>query len=212
MLSCGTFKESSRSYSPDNTKYLLHYYYIEIPWAAGAEKSIAVLKPTQSIRKANKFSLSGSYIDTVYWKGNDTVIAEENFIEYQRRSKSYFKDSVFSLNGVFIETVLKDPIDSDYSKKIIHQELSPDQKRELIVYTYEKSGSDYYLLNVSVINIHDTIPKFGNLFISERRCITHAKWSTANTLIFKIQYDCRFVAQYYFVKNRPHVNVNVEPE
>jgi hypothetical protein len=212
LFSCGTFKELSRTYSPDKTKYLLHYYHIEVPWAAGAEKSIAILKPNQSVRKANKYSISGGYIDTIYWKGNDTVIAEEDFIEYQRQGKSYFKNSEFSLNGVSVKTILKDPIESNYTRKIIYQERSPDNKRQLIVYTYEKPGSDYYLLNVSVLNINDTIPKFGNLFISEQRCVTETRWSTENTIILKIQNSCRFIVQFYFVKNRPHVNINVEPE
>src|SRR5262245_29712312 len=84
LFSCGKYQEESRSYSPDHTKYILRYYYIEVPWSPGSPLWHAILRSPQTIRSANKYALRTWRIDSISWMSNDTAIAEENFIELTR--------------------------------------------------------------------------------------------------------------------------------
>jgi len=199
LYSCGSFREASRTYSPDNSKYLLRYYFIEVPWAAGAHLSLSVLNSTQPIRHSNKYRLipgernsyKHSYIDAVYWKDNDTLIAVENFMEFKRRGKSVFKESIFSLNGVIVKVELsKDPIDSTYERNIVYREISPDRQKELVVYTYVNPGKYYNYFNISVINVNDTVPKYGNFYIltysSIGVCNPDIGWDSTGILNFRL--------------------------
>jgi hypothetical protein len=118
---------------------------------------------------------------------------------------------MFSLNGVIVQVVLKDPIDSSYSKKIIYREMSPDKQHELIVYKYDKPGKKRDLLNVSVINKNDSIPKFGNFFLnSERHSIVGISWHTADTIVFRLSKISYFPIKFYLVENRPSIKVRVQ--
>ena len=142
-----TFTEFSRTYSPDSSKFLLSYDYVQGAWDGGRSSSVAILNSTDSVKTENiKYSYSTYDFDKIYWKGNDTILIEDKYTEFISQGKSPLKDTV--LNGVIIKIVHKDPIDTSFTRKIFYQEISPNGKYDLIVYKYVKPVNGIYFLNV----------------------------------------------------------------
>ena len=211
ITSPGTFTEFSRTYSPDSSKFLLSYDYVQGAWDGGRSSSVAILNSTDSVKTENiKYSYSTYDFDKIYWKGNDTILIEDKYTEFISQGKSPLKDTV--LNGVIIKIVHKDPIDTSFTRKIFYQEISPNGKYDLIVYKYVKPVNGIYFLNISVINIGDTIPKFGNFYISRWGfdCFTDIRWNKASILDCKVSSSCYYSFTEYLVKHRPDIKYKVQ--
>lgn len=208
IISPGAFQELSRKYASDSSKYLLSYEYAQGPWDGGRSWLITVMQATDSVSGANKFrTFSNNDIDSMYWKGNDTVVIHEKYAHYISRGKSAFESSLFKINGAYIKIIQKDPIDSAYTRKIYYREVSPGGRYEVVVYRYVKPENHYYFLNVSVIPKGDSIPRFGNFFISwyEEECINGIKWRAGDTLDIQIHSVYGSIFNDYLVKNRPAI-------
>ena len=211
FTSPGTFTEFSRIYSPDSSKFLLKYDFIQGAWDGGRSSSVTILKSTDSIISENiKYSFSSYDYDKIYWKGNDTIIIEDKYTEFLSLGKSPLNDT--TLNGVTVKVVHKDPIDTSFTRKIFYQESSPNGKYDLIVYKYVKPVSGNYFLNISVINKGDTIPKFGNFYISrwDFDCFTDIRWDDSSILDCKVSESCYYSFTDYLVKNRPTLKFKVQ--
>lgn len=201
----GTFTERSRTYSPDSTKFLLNYAYEQGAWDGGRSYFIAILKITDSVEStASQYKFFSYDVDDVYWQGSDTVIVAEKFTEFVSRGKSQFKDSIFPMNGTIMKVVHKDPIDTSYERKVFYRETSPSQKYDLIVYRYVKPVNGYYFLNISVIHKNDSIPKYGNFYVSrfDFDCFNDIRWLKGDTLDIKVSRSCFYSFEDYLVKNR----------
>lgn len=120
------------------------------------------------------------------------------------------KDTV--LNGVTVKIIRRDPIDTTFTRNIFYRETSPNGKYELVVYKYVKPENGNYFLNISVINKGDSIPKFGNFYISrwDFDCFTDIRWDKTNTLDCKVSSSCYNSFADYLVKNRPDIKYNVQ--
>lgn len=215
LTSCLTspevFTEFSRDYSPDGSRFILKYNYTQGAWDGGRTYAFTVLNSVDSlIPKQIKFAYSSLDLDTMYWKNNDTVIIEEKFTEYLSHGKLSLVDTV--LNGITFKVMLKDPIDSSFSKKIFYREISPNKKYDLIVYKYVKPENGNYFLNISVINLGDSIPRFGNFYVSrfDFDCFTDIRWDNASILDIKVSESCFYSFEDYLVKNRPDIKYNVQ--
>lgn len=211
ITSPGTFTEFSRTYSPDSSKFLLKYDYVQGAYDGGRSSSVTILNSTDSVKSDNiKFSYSSYDYDKIYWKGNDTVIIEDKYTELISEGKSPLKDT--ALNGVTIKIFHRDPIDTSFTRKIFYQDTSPNGKYNLIVYKYVKPVNGNYFLNISVINKGDSIPKFGNFYISKYDfdCFTDIRWDSTNTLDCKVYESCYYVFKDYLVKNRPDIKYRVQ--
>jgi hypothetical protein len=216
LVSCnfaspGTFTEFSRTYSPDSSRFLLKYGYAQGAWDGGRSWGLTILKATDSAKPENiKFSYSNYDFDNVYWKGNDTVVVEEKFTEFMSLGKSALKDTI--LDGVVVKIVQRDPVDTSFTRKIFYRETSPDGRHDLLVYKYVKPVSGNYFLNISVINKGDSIPKYGNFYISrwDFDCFNDIRWEKTNTLDCKVSSSCYYSFEDYLVKNRPDVKYRVE--
>lgn len=211
IMSPGTFREFSRTYSPDSTKFLLKYDYVQGAWDGGRTWAVTIMNSTDTVKPDNfKFSYSSLDFDNIYWKSNDTVILEEKYTEFISEGKSNLKDTV--LNGVTIKVIQKDPIDTSFTRKIFYRETSPNGKYELIVYKYVKPVNGNYFLNISIINKGDSIPKFGNFYISKYDfdCFTDIRWDSASALDIKVDGGCYYAFKDYLVKNKPDIQYKVQ--
>ena len=207
----GTFTEFSRTYSSDSSKFILNYDYVQGAWDGGRSSLVTILNSTDSVKPDNiKYSYSTYHFDNVYWKSNDTVLIEDKYTEFISQGKSPLKDTVF--NGVTIKIIHKDPIDTSFTRKIFYRSTSPDGKYDLIVYKYVKPVNGNYFLNISVINKGDTIPKYGNFYISrwDFDCFTDIRWDSSSILDCKVSIGCFNSFADYLVKNRPDIKYNVQ--
>ncbi len=211
ITSPGTFTAFSRIYSPDSSKFLLSFNFVQGSWDGGRSSFVTILHSTDSVKPDNiKYSLSSYDYDKIYWKGNDTVIVEDKYTEFISQGQSLLNDT--TLNGVAIKIIHHDPIDSSFARKIFYQDTSPNGKYDLLVYKYVKPVSGNYFLNISVINKGDTIPKFGNFYISrwDFDCFNDIRWDSSSTLDCKVSAACYYSFKDYLVKNRPDIKYKVE--
>lgn len=207
----GVFTELSRNYSPDSSKFILKYNYTQGAWDGGRTYSLTVLNSIDGvIPKQIKYSFSSLDLENMYWKNNDTIIIEEKFTEYLSQRKSRLSDTI--LNGITFKVIVKDPIDSSFARKIFYKEISPNDKYELIVYKYVKPKNGNYFLNISVINNGDSIPRFGNFYVSrfDFDCFTDIRWDNSSILDIKVSESCYYSFKDYLVKNRPDIMFNVQ--
>ena len=213
FTSPGTFSELSRTYSPDSTRYLLQYDYVQGAWDGGRTWSVAILKSTDSAVPANiNYSYSSLDFDKIYWANKNTVILEEKYTEFISQGKSNLRDTI--LNGVNINIVQRDPIDSSFTRKIFYRSTSPNGKYEIVVYKYVKPANGNYFLNISIINKGDSIPKYGNFYISryDFDCFTDIRWDSANELDIKVSESCYYAFADYLVKNGPAIKYRVQTD
>jgi len=207
----GTFTEFSRTYSPDSSKFLLNYTYVQGAWDGGRSSLVTILNSSDSVQPVNvKYSLSTYDFDKIYWKGNDTILIEDKYTEYISQGKSPLRDT--ALHGVTVKIIHRDPIDTSFTRKIFYREASPNGRYDLIVYKYVKPVNGNYFLNISVINKSDSIPKFGNFYISrwDFDCFTDIRWDKASILDCKVSSSCYYSFADYLVKNRPDIKYNVQ--
>jgi len=217
FLSCNfvfgpKFTERSRTYSPDSTKFLLNYFNNFADWDTLRPEEITILDGKTKVKPENIRYFYTSYdVDHVFWKGSDTVVIEENYASFISNGKSSLKDTV--LNDVYVKIVQRDPIDTSFTRKIFIRETSPDEKHELIVYKYVKPDPGNYFLNISVINKGDSIPKFGNFYISlnDYNCITNIRWDSTSVLDIKtLSQRGGYDLADFLVKNRPDIKYKVK--
>lgn len=206
------FTAGARTYSPDSTKFILNHECAQGAWDGGRSGLVSILRSTDSVtRESVGYSYLTTSLDKIYWKGSDTIIIEEKFTEFIHNGKPALKDTL--LKGVVVKVIQQDPIDSSFTRKIIKQETSPDNKRELVMYKYIKPDDGYYFLNISIINKGDTIPKFGNFFISRYNfdCINDISWDSTGVLNIKASSACAYAFNDdYLLKNRVDVKFRVQ--
>lgn len=210
LSSPGTFSEISRTYSPDSSRYLLKYEYTQGAWDGGRTWSATILRRSDSPLSNNiHFSYTNWDFDRMYWKNKDTVILEGKYTDYIADGESTLKDTV--LNGVTIHVVERDPIDSTYHRRIFYQQASPDSAYELYVYKYVKPENGDYPLNISIIKKGDTLPKYGNFYVSRYNfdCFTDIRWDSASALDIKVSESCYNSFTEYLVKHRPDIKYHV---
>lgn len=205
-----SFTEVSREYSPDSSKYLLTYRSDQGAWDGGRTSFTTILNKIDTFRRGATFSYSSLSYDKMYWSGNDTVCIAEKFTEFISRNQSNLKDTM--LNGVTVKVIQIDPIDSSFQRKIFYQETSPNSEYELIVYKYVKPVNGNYFLNISIIHRGDSIPKFGNFYVSKYDfdCFTDIRWNNSSELDIRVSESCNYSFTDYLVKNGPGIKYNVQ--
>jgi hypothetical protein len=211
ITSPGTFTEFSRTYSPDSSKFLLNYAFAQGAWDGGRSSLITILNCSDSVQPANvEYSFSTYDFDKIYWKGNDTVLIEDKYTEYISQGISPLKDTAF--HGVTVKIIHRDPIDTSFTRKIFYRDTSPNGQYDLIVYKYVKPVNGNYFLNISVINKGDSIPKFGNFYISrwDFDCFTDIRWDKASLLDCNVSSSCYYSFADYLVKSRPDIKYKVQ--
>jgi len=113
---------------------------------------------------------------------------------------------------VTVKIIHKDPIDTSFTRKIFYRDTSPNGKYDLVVYKYVKPVNGNYFLNISIINKGDSIPKYGNFYISrwDFDCFTDIRWDSTNILDCKVSSSCYYSFADYLVKNRPDIKYKVQ--
>ncbi|MES2381794.1 MAG: hypothetical protein V4538_12180 [Bacteroidota bacterium] len=206
----GTYTEIARVYSPNGAKYLLTYRFEQGAWDGSRTSFTTIMNATDSFTQGANKSFSSLDIDSIYWNGNDTIMIAEKFTEFISNNKSNLNDTM--INGVVIKVIQTDPIDSSFQRKIFYRSTSPNGQYDLIVYKYVKPVNGNYFLNISVINQGDSIPKFGNFYISKYDfdCFTDIRWDNANELDIKAATSCYYAFEDYLVKNKPAIKYKVQ--
>ena len=74
-----------------------------------------------------------------------------------------------------------------------------------------KSKYDFSPINISIINIGNKIPKYGNFYIGEKQSdyILNGNWNNQNQLIFYSNNQDTDLIKYYFVENRPKIKFSI---
>ena len=204
-----TFSELSRDYSSDSSKYILKYNYAQGAWDGGRIWLFTIVHAKDTFQREKHHPYSSLDVDNIYWKGSDTVLIEESFTEYLSNGKSLLKDTIMS--AVKIKIIQKDPIDEFYKRKIIYQEISPNKQYNLIAYRYVKPENGHYFLNISIVNINDSIPKFGNFYVSKFGfdCFEDIRWDKTNELDIKVSESCYYAFEGYLIKNKVPIKYKV---
>jgi hypothetical protein len=211
VTSPGTFTEFSRTYSPDSSKFLLNYDYVQGAEDGGRSSFVAILNSSDGVKPDMiQYSFSTYDFDKIYWKDSDTIIIEDKYTEYMSQGRSPLRDTV--LNGVTVKIVHSDPVDTSFARKIFYRETSPNGKYDLVVYKHVKAVNGNYFLNISVINKGDSIPKYGNFYISrwDFDCFTDVRWDKESILDCKVSSSCYYSFADYLVKNRPDIKYKVK--
>lgn len=206
-----SYDEISRKYCPDSSKYILNYRLGQGGWDGGNTSSTTILKAKNSFRPGDVYSYNSYEIDGAYWVGNDTIVVLEKFTEFISNGKLKLRDTI--INDVAVKIKVIDPIDTSFHRKIYKRETSPNGQYEFIVYRYEKSSvDDYYFLNISIINQGDSVPKFGNFYVSkfDFDCFSFIGWDNDSNLNIKAAESCYYVFEDYLVKNRPNIKYKVQ--
>jgi hypothetical protein len=201
--------ESSRTYSPDGSKYILNFD--RLVWDGFPTPFVTILNSSANVHNSDiKRSWSKWDIDTIYWRGNDTVIIEEPFIDYMTRGVAGLKDTTY--DNVMVKVIQRDPIDSSYKKEIVYYSVSPDKYYELEVYKYVKAGQKNYYINVSIVRKGDKFPKYGDFYISPYDCIcfTDIQWEFENSLVITANNRCGTDFRDYMVKGRPDIKYRIQ--
>ena len=119
FTSPGEFTELSKGFSPDSSRFILKYYYAQGAWDGGRTYLVTVLNSVDSINPSLiKFSFNSLDFDNIYWKNNDSIIVEEKFTEFISQGTHRLNDTV--LDNINFKIILKDPIDSSFTRKIFY--------------------------------------------------------------------------------------------
>jgi hypothetical protein len=210
FTSPGEFRELSRQYSPDSSRYILRYAREQGAWDGGRTFTATIMnRHDPVVPDRMPWSLLSHSFDDLYWVNADTVAVVGSFTEYLSQGKADLRDTV--VNGVAIRVIYKDPIDTSFTKKVVHASVSPDGKQALAVYRYVKPENGDYFLNVSVYPAGDPMPRFGNFYVSRYGfdCISAIRWDSANSLDIRANSGCYYAFSDYLVKNRQPVRYRV---
>jgi len=213
ITSCNPYqiklRESSRTYSPDSTKYLLRYD--KVSWDGYPFPYVTILNSSDNVSSSDlKSSYSKWDIDTIYWKNNDTAIIEEPYTDFITRGVPGLKDTV--LNKVASKVIQRDPIDTTYKRKMVYHSISPNGQYELEAYKYLQVGQRNFYLNVSIVARGDKFPKYGNFYISpyDFICFTNIQWDSASNLVVIANDRRTNDFNDYIVKGKSDIKYRVE--
>lgn len=205
-----SYYEIERQYSPDKTKLLLTYGANEGATGEG-EVGTAVLKLGDTSKNILPYTIAWHEYNDHKWINNDTAVFYLDYLRKMRHSRfiKKYQDSV--INGIHVKYDYKDLVDSLYKTDTLLNQLSPDNQNRLTVYRYVKGTYDNNFLNISITKPNDTIPRYGNFFISDiaNDYIYYCKWSNTNKLILYTISGGHAIIENYLVQNN-QVTVPIE--
>lgn len=202
------FVEFNRAFSPDYSMVLIHYG-IDIGALGYAEAGTAILKLQDTTKNLRDFSLPKT-LTRVKWRDNKTISAQLDIIPSLRTGEKIELNDQ-EINGINIKVSALDYIDEDAHLKIEHQEISPNNKFELVAYRYLKDSHNLNFIHVSVIPVGEQIPKYGNYLIADRQSdyALYGTWSKNNQILFYSNSLYSELVQYYLVRKRPKIDYKV---
>lgn len=104
----GPVEELSRSYCPDSSRYLLFYHRQQGAWDGDRACLATVMKAGDSIKTTEKPpSVVIYYLDSAYWKKNDSLVILEKYTEYIHKGQPSSRDTM--IKGVNVQIQLITP-------------------------------------------------------------------------------------------------------
>ncbi len=205
----GSFREINRIYSSDSLKYILTYKIGHGAWDGSNPSFVSIMTKNDTIPNDKNTYISTFEFDSIFWKNNQTIYVYARYSEFMRLGKINLKDT--TINGTKIKVFLQDPITDKNIRKIVLDKLSPSKTYRLIGYRYIQSENNYNFLNISIIRSKDSIPKYGNFFISnyDFDCIENIDWKDDATINISLSGGCYYGFSDYLVKDGVKVKYNL---
>lgn len=200
------YVEFERLVSPDGSALLLNYG-IDLGAFGYGRAGTAILNLYDTMKNLRQFTLPNTLTDA-RWIDDSTVSAKFNIIPSIRMGKNIVLKDTF-ING--INVLLNPENDATDSLLVVHREISPNGKLELIAYRYVGKGDQFTPIHVSIVSPGADIPKYGNYYIGEKESdyVLGSSWSKENDVIFYSNTQFNGMIEYYFVWNRPEINYSV---
>lgn len=196
--------EIYRRFSPDSSKLLINFSLDHGAFGSGGTGT-AIIKVSDTAKNLREYWLPET-LTGARWLDNQNVYAEFDIIPSIREGKEIeIKDTV--INNIKIKISALDYIDEYDSLEIVHKEVSPNKKFELVAYRYGYSKP----LHISIIESGTQIPKYGNYFIATKESdyIFFGKWTENNELEFFSNNLYSDLIKAYLVKTRKNVNYKI---
>lgn len=205
------YYEIKRTYSPDKSKILLTYGINQGATGQG-EVGTAILNLPDTSKNIWPFTIPFYDYNDFKWLDNNTAIFYLDFLSKMRQDKFMRRNVDTIINGINLNFEYKDLIDSFFQMNILQDELSPNKQHRLLVYRYTKNQSNENFLNISVTMPGDSIPRYGNFFISdiENDYIYYCKWSNENKLQLYTTNGGYALIENYMVKSRPEILIEIK--
>jgi len=205
------YYEIGRKYSSDRSKLLLRFGINQGSMGKG-EVGTAILEIKDTLENLIPFTIDWHIYDNIYWINNDSVAVLQNYIRKMRSSK--FIDSLNykkQISGVQIVYRYADILDSNFSRKILLDKLSPNNQYRLVAFRYTNRTSEEGFLNISVLKLQDSVSKYGNIFISDigDEIVLYCNWSKDNELLFSTTGSYQYILKNYLVENRPEFPIKI---
>ena len=198
------YAEFDRQYSPDSSRILLNYG-VDLGAFGYGKAGKAVLNLADTMKNLREFTINQPLTRTI-WISNDSISGSIDIIPYIRSGEKYELKNE-TINGIEVIVTPYDFIEQDFHQIIEFREMSPNQKYELVAYRYCESRSALNFIHVSIIEIGQEIPKYGNYLIADMQSdyVFDGGWTKDNKLIFYTNELYADMVQYYLVKNRPSI-------
>jgi hypothetical protein len=203
------YVEIDRKLSQDKSKMLISYM-IDLGAFGYGKVERAVINTKDTLVNLRTYDINEEVI-SANWLNNDTILGKVDiFPSIRSGTKPNLKSqSIIGVNVILNEF---DYIEPTFKIHIEHREISPNRRHEIVAYRYCKDRSNLNFIHVSVINVGEEIPKYGNYLIADKRSdlIFGSEWTADNKLVFHTnKFDSELI-QYYLVKNRPEIEFEIK--
>lgn len=202
------FIENYRELSPDSSMVLINYS-IDLGAFGVGQSGTSILKIPDTTKNLREFNIPNNYTQ-VKWIDNQNISAMYDILPSLREGVK-FEPKDLEINKIKVHVSALDYIDQGSQQQIVHREVSPNGRYELVVYRYSKDINNLNFIHISVIQPGKEIPKYGNYFIADPQSdyVFYGTWTKESELVFYSNSQDAELVEYFLVHKRPKVKYNI---
>ena len=199
------FVENYREFSPDSSMVFINYN-IDLGAFGYGYGGTSILKSADTTKNLREYILPNTYTH-VKWIDNQNISAQYDILPSIREGLKFELNDI-EVNSIKVHVSALDYIDQDAQQQILHREVSPNGRYELVVFRYPKDINNLNFIHISVIPPGNEIPKYGNYFIADKYSdyVFYGTWTKDNELNFYSNSQYAELVPNYLVEKRPKVN------